>query len=211
MAENDIEKEKPLSTKQQRAVMALVTQDSVAAAAKVARVSERSIHRWQTDLAFRRAVKTASQMLVVSTLNYVRGSKIAAVDTLKDVFSDKSVAAEVRGKLALQYMKILNKDQAITPAWDSSVQDPIEKMLSPTHIELETREDLLDLEEKELKVGQYKLTDLMEQAEKTWDEAGTEKSDLEQERQKLAEERREFEEEKKKFEEENNEEEEDDY
>ena len=209
MAEIDIEKEKTLSTKQQRAVMALVTQDSVSAAAKVARVSERSIHRWQTDLAFRRAVKTASQMLMVSTLNYVRASKIAAVDTLKDIFSDKNASAELRGKLALQYMKILNKDQAITPPWDSSGEDPIEKMLSPSHLELEIKEDQVDAEQKELEIGQDKLSDLIKEADKVWDEAGTEKSDLEQERKKLAEERKQFEEQKKRYEEEN--EEEDDY
>ncbi len=84
MSENESQ-QKALTTKQHRAIKALLTEPTIKAAAEKARVAEATLHRWLNDPVFSLAYRDARGRLLETTLTRLQQSASKAVDTLDDV------------------------------------------------------------------------------------------------------------------------------
>lgn len=100
MAENGNETKK-LTTRQARAVAALMTEKSIKAAAAKAQVGERTLHRWlKTDLNFLLAVNEAELMVLTGLTRRLLMLGENAADALAAVFDDKKATVGHRLRAA---------------------------------------------------------------------------------------------------------------
>lgn len=95
MAENGT-----LSPKQQAAIAALLTARDVRAAAKNAKVGERTLHRWLVDPAFQAALKDAEHAALDIAVRRLTGAMQLAIDTLLMVMVNKQNTASTRVRAA---------------------------------------------------------------------------------------------------------------
>jgi hypothetical protein len=93
MIEND---RAGLTPNQERAIRALLTEPSVRAAAKKAKVGEASLYRWLGEPVFATAYKEARSHLLTSTLTALQSAGGMAVETLKKVMDDSAAQASAR-------------------------------------------------------------------------------------------------------------------
>lgn len=89
-----------LTAAQRRAVLAIMTSRTTAAAAQKAEVAERTLYRWLTDPAFQAAVAAAEADMLAVTTRAVLANTLAAVDTLKAALDDLEAPAGVRVRAA---------------------------------------------------------------------------------------------------------------
>jgi hypothetical protein len=89
-----------LTTKQQAAIAALLTARDVRAAAKSAKVGERTLHRWLEDSAFQAALKEAEHTALDIAVRRLTGASQLAIDTLLIVMTNKENAAGTRLRAA---------------------------------------------------------------------------------------------------------------
>lgn len=106
------ENARTLSPKQQQAVMALLTEPSITAAAAKVRVNEKTIRRWLNDPDFRRAVTAAEAEALDQATRRLVGLQDAAVDRLGSLLGklDTTPAA------ALETIRELLADEETAPA-----------------------------------------------------------------------------------------------
>jgi len=89
------------SRRRDRAIAALLSERSVEAAAKVANVPARTLHRWlATDAEFQAAYRTASQQVLVSTVTALRAASAEAVELLRATVTNKEESGSVRVRAA---------------------------------------------------------------------------------------------------------------
>jgi hypothetical protein len=86
MAENDRE----LSPRQTQAVSALLSEPSLEAAAKLARISQRTLRRWRAKPEFSAAVRVAGAEAVRDALGRLRTATGDAVETLRQLAASAS-------------------------------------------------------------------------------------------------------------------------
>lgn len=85
-----------LSKGRQKAVLALVECSSITEAAKQAKVSRMSIHKWIQEPEFDAAYKQCQKQLVSHAINKIKGAMSSAVATLKEIAEDKDAYAGAR-------------------------------------------------------------------------------------------------------------------
>lgn len=99
MSDNGIPQNR-LSAKQQRAIGALMTARDAREAAKLARVSERSLYRWLGDPLFQSEMQRAGQELIISAVRRLASLTWLALDTLEAEMKNKRAAPSVRVRSA---------------------------------------------------------------------------------------------------------------
>jgi len=78
-----------LTTTQQRAIAALLSERDIRAAAKKAGVGERTLHRWLDDPAFQAELKTAETRAIDAAIRRLAELSGLAVDTLSAAMNDE--------------------------------------------------------------------------------------------------------------------------
>ena len=111
MAKNDAD----WSPKKLQALMGLVTHNSVSGAAEASGVPVRSLYRWLKDDDFRRDLHVIREYVNMYSLNYLRTSKVFAVEKIKEMMADPLVDTKDRLGLCKWYLEFLQKDPVITP------------------------------------------------------------------------------------------------
>ena len=94
-----------LSSKQVKAIVALVSTGTMAEAAEVAGCSLRSIERWMQDPGFSRELRAARRRVVEAAIGSAQARMIDAVETLhRNLKASRSPGAQVRAaSLILEY------------------------------------------------------------------------------------------------------------
>ena len=95
-----------LTAKQERAIAALLSESSIAAAAVQVGVTERTVYRWLDEPTFSEAYRQARQQVVQQALVRVQALTSNAVRVLEAVMTEDSVPPGTRlaaAKVALEY------------------------------------------------------------------------------------------------------------
>jgi hypothetical protein len=79
-----------LSYKQRRGIAALMLAGSVKAAAKIAKISERQLHRWLLEPAFKDALQKAQDNALAATVRALTDAGPLAALTLRNVMNNPS-------------------------------------------------------------------------------------------------------------------------
>src|SRR4051812_48329646 len=85
-----------LTGKQERALLALLSQPTICAAAKAARVSERTLFAWLKLPLFATAYREARAEAVSQAVGRLQQASSEAVDTLKSVMQDAEAPAPAK-------------------------------------------------------------------------------------------------------------------
>lgn len=93
------------TSKQERAIIALMTESSVAAAARSAGVAERTIHTWLREEAFRDLYRRARREAFDRAISMTQQYAAAAVKTLLQVMADKGASHQSRVSAAVAVLK----------------------------------------------------------------------------------------------------------
>ncbi|HEY3311211.1 MAG TPA: hypothetical protein VGK00_06175 [Anaerolineales bacterium] len=99
MADNDT-RTPQLKPQQRRAIAALLTERDIRAAAIKAEVSERALYRWLDLPDFKAELQTASRQAIDTAILRLSELTGQAVDTLRDVMTDKATSAGTRVQAA---------------------------------------------------------------------------------------------------------------
>jgi uncharacterized protein (UPF0147 family) len=91
------------------AIAALLVAPTLAEAAQVCGVSERTIRRWLQDEAFARRYRRERMRMLESCVNLLRQKSAAAVETLADVANDKASPAGARVSAARSLVELAIK------------------------------------------------------------------------------------------------------
>ncbi len=82
--------------KQEQAVAALISSSSIAEAAQVAGIGERTLYTWLSDKAFAEQYRTARREVVGQALAQLQRVSSLAVTTLSEIMADKEAPAGSR-------------------------------------------------------------------------------------------------------------------
>jgi glutamine synthetase type III len=89
-----------LTPAQRRAIAALLTARDTRSAATLSGVNERTLHRWLTLTHFRAELQKAENQAINTAIRRLSELTSHAVDTLREIMSDKSVTAGTRVQAA---------------------------------------------------------------------------------------------------------------
>ncbi|GIP55207.1 hypothetical protein [Paenibacillus vini] len=84
------------SRKQEHAVIALLSEPSISAAAKVAGIGETTLRRWMQDNSFQEAYRGAKRQAVGQAISRIQQSSVKAVETLEGVMDNSKAPAMAR-------------------------------------------------------------------------------------------------------------------
>lgn len=125
MADNSTE----LSTRQQRTIAALLVAKDVRAAAKQAKVSERTLYTWLNENAFRAALYEAEGHLIDSATRRLLHHQEVALTVILSIMADKSNQSGVRLRAAqtvleqlLKLRELRNIEQRLTALEENIAQ-----------------------------------------------------------------------------------------
>lgn len=107
MAENGTDR--GLSSGQQRAIVALLSERTVAEAAEQARVGERTIWRWLADPAFKAALVTAEGEMIDVATRRLLALQAGAIEMVERIMLDEAAGAHVRLRAAQALIDYLLK------------------------------------------------------------------------------------------------------
>ena len=85
-----------LSRKHEQTIAALLTCDSITAAAADCGVAEATVHRWLKDVVFQTAYREARRAVVQHAIAQVQRATGDAVETLRSVMQDREAPASAR-------------------------------------------------------------------------------------------------------------------
>src|SRR5580704_10488656 len=119
-----------LGRKKEAAIVALLTQRSIADAARTAGISERSLHRWLKDPDFQAACLEARRTAFSQSMGRLQSLSTTAVATLGLVMLDATAPAASRVRAA---------DTVLTHATRSLEKDDVLIRLADVERELERR------------------------------------------------------------------------
>jgi len=94
-----------LTRKQERALLALLREPTIAKAAGVCDTSERTMHRWLNDELFSRIYRKARREAFGQAIGLTQHYAPLAVNTLATLMADKSTAAHARVTAATTLLK----------------------------------------------------------------------------------------------------------
>jgi hypothetical protein len=98
-----------ITAKQTKAITALLSERTTAAAAKAAKISERQLYRWLADPAFCAHLKQAEGQLLDGVTRRLLASVGAALDTLEELntgAASESVRARVANDMLNQLLRV---------------------------------------------------------------------------------------------------------
>jgi hypothetical protein len=90
----------PLKPAQSRALAAILGERDIRAAAKAAKIPERTLWTWLTMPAFQDGLNEAMSRVMDAAIYDLAGRAVLAVETLRDVMQDKKASAGVRVQAA---------------------------------------------------------------------------------------------------------------
>lgn len=85
-----------ISSRQQRAIIALLSKPTIKEAAKEAGVGETTLFNWLNEQIFSACYKAARDKMLETALISLQGASTTAVKTLRDVMEDKTISPSVR-------------------------------------------------------------------------------------------------------------------
>ena len=100
------------SRKKEAAIGALLANPTIATAAQVAGIGERTLKRWLVDAAFSAEYAKAKQALLESAVNRLRMAAVEFVNVLQAVASDATAPAGSRAAAAGRGLELLLKATA---------------------------------------------------------------------------------------------------
>lgn len=99
-----------LTTKQKRAITALLSEPTTAAAAEKAKVGRRTLYRWLAeDDTFRRELSEAEALAVEDAARTMASGAAEAVNALRDVLTNRNEDARTRVAAANSFLSHLPK------------------------------------------------------------------------------------------------------
>lgn len=99
-----------LTTKQQRAIVALLSAKDVQSAAQQAGVGERTLHRWlDEDKAFQAALRGAESQAIDGAVRRLTGAANSALNVVMVLMLDQKVSPSVRLRAALSVLEQMVK------------------------------------------------------------------------------------------------------
>ena len=104
---------KGLTGRQRRAIEALMLTNTIARAAKKAKVGERSIYVWLKQEHFQTALRTARQEALAHTTSRLQQISARAVDTLEGVMEDENTSSASRISAARLSLDMMYRGAAI--------------------------------------------------------------------------------------------------
>ena len=104
---------KALTYRQRRAIEALVITNTIAQAAKKAKVSERSIYLWIKQEQFQTALRDARGKALGHTTTRFQQISVRAVETLEGVMEDEKASAASRVSAARLSLEMMYRGGAI--------------------------------------------------------------------------------------------------
>jgi hypothetical protein len=120
--------ENSISTKQQKAIAALLSERTIGAAAKKAGIAERTIYTWLIDKDFRAALRSAEKDLLETVTRRLSAGQTLALDTLETLMqkakheSTRQAAAVSWLNLSLKFIDVMNIDERLT-ALEAAIND----------------------------------------------------------------------------------------
>jgi len=103
--------ENSITTKQQKAITALLTERTTGAAAKTAGISERTLYTWLNEPAFRGALRSAEKAILDDVTRRLSAGQTLALDTLeKLVKSARHESTKLRASVAWLEMSLKFRD-----------------------------------------------------------------------------------------------------
>jgi len=112
--------ENSISTKQQKAIAALLSERTFGAAAKRAGIGERTLYNWLNESAFRAALRSAESAMLETVTRRLSVGQSLALDALETLItkakheSTRRQAAVDWLNLSLKFMDTLNIDERLT-------------------------------------------------------------------------------------------------
>jgi hypothetical protein len=103
------EKSLILSGKKQRAVLALISEPTIQAAAIAAKVGETTLYRWLHDKEFQKAFYSARRESVGQSITHLQQASGKAVTTLVEVMTDQDKGASTRVSAAKTVLEMAFK------------------------------------------------------------------------------------------------------
>jgi hypothetical protein len=99
-----------LTTKQQKAIAALLSAKDVQSAAQQAGVGERTLHRWMDeDKAFQTALRAAESQAIDAAVRRLTGAANSALNVVMVLMLDQKVSPSVRLRAALSVLEQMVK------------------------------------------------------------------------------------------------------
>lgn len=99
MSENDSVAKK-LTRRQQKAIVALLTEGTMGAAAKKAGIGERQLYRWKNDPVFVEALQQASDETLDATVRALTNASTTAAKVLLEIAEDPLASRPVKVRAA---------------------------------------------------------------------------------------------------------------
>ena len=98
-----------LSPKQEKALMALLTESTIKQAADKTGIGETTLYRWLQEEAFDRAYRNARKRALTQTITKLQQTTTSAVETLKNVMEDSESPASSRVSAAKTILELAFK------------------------------------------------------------------------------------------------------
>jgi DNA-binding MurR/RpiR family transcriptional regulator len=98
-----------LNIKQEKAIMALLTEPTIRKAAEKAGVGETTLYRWMQEESFDQAFKEAKKMALAQTISRLQQTTTNAVETLKSVMENEDSPASSRVSAAKTVLEMAFK------------------------------------------------------------------------------------------------------
>lgn len=98
-----------LTSKQDKALQALLAQNTITAAAKAAGVGERTLYRWLDDPDFSAAYRHARRQVMQHTISRLQQASTHATTVLLMIMADKTVSPGVRLRAAVSVLEVAIK------------------------------------------------------------------------------------------------------
>jgi hypothetical protein len=120
--------ESGITTKQHKAIAALLSERTIGAAAKKAGIAERTLYTWMNEPAFRAALRDVEKSMLESVTRRLSVGQSAALDTLETLItkakheSTRRQAAIDWLNLSLKFIDVLNIDERLT-ALEAALHD----------------------------------------------------------------------------------------
>jgi hypothetical protein len=112
--------ENSITTKQQKAIAALLSERTIGAAAKRAGIAERTLYTWLTEKDFRAALRSAEKEILDVVTRRLSAGQTLALDTLETLMtkakheSTRHAAAVSWLTLSLKFIDVMNFDERLT-------------------------------------------------------------------------------------------------
>lgn len=120
--------ENSITTKQQKAIAALLSERTIGAAAKKAGIAERTLYTWLKDADFRAALRSVEKDMLENVTRRLSAGQSLALDALETLIqkakheSTRRQAAIDWLNLSLKFIDVLNLEERLT-ALEAAIHD----------------------------------------------------------------------------------------